>query len=156
MLAYPCKSPSDPTLGNEQWKVVQAGESIAIQSRLPGNYCMQQTAPSSAATASVGDSGTFVFVSMRINTYIRNGAPSNGYALYIGASPNATAPGTWALKFGGSVLASGATPGPILPNVFHALAVEVRRPRLAECAPLCLFLTVFLSPDDLCRLPARM
>lgn len=118
VIAYPCKTPSDPTINNEQWAVVKNGSSVSLASLLPGNFCMTQAPPT-------GPPAPFVFVSMRINTYIRNGAPSNGYALYVTGSPNATQPGAWALKFGGYVLATGPTSGPILPGTFYNLAVQV-------------------------------
>ena len=118
IIAYPCKSPSDPTIANEQWAVVKNGTGASLASLLPGSFCMTQSPPTNA-------SAPFVFVSMRINTYIRDGAPSNGYALYVTGSSNANQPGSWALQFGGNVLASGATSGPILPGTFYRLAVQV-------------------------------
>lgn len=121
IIAFPCKSPSDPTLQNEQWRI---NSNKTISSYLPGGFCMDSSSSSS------GEPSSFVFVSMRINTYIRNGAPSNGYALYVFASANATAAGTWSLQFGGNVLKSGSTPSPILPGVFHTLAVQAAGSRI--------------------------
>jgi hypothetical protein len=123
VLAFACKAPGSPGGGNQAWALAPlggaSGGAVALRSLLaaPPQCLDVEALPVPPPPL------PFVLLAMRINTYVRNGPPPSGYALRVSASPNASAPGAWALQFAGRVLASGATAAPVLPGVFYAASV---------------------------------
>ena len=123
-LAYACKAPASGGAANQQWDLVPlaggAAGAVALRSRLasPGLCLGVQALPGPPPPPL-----PYVMLAMRIAVYQRNGPPPSGYTLRVTASANASAPGAWALQFAGAVLASGATPAPVLPGVFYAAEV---------------------------------
>lgn len=124
LIAYTCKAPNDPSgIINQQWSTQPSplgGGLVEIVSNNSG-LCITAANPIDPSTSSA-----YVMVASRINTYIRNGAPVNGYALYLFASTNSTVNGTWKLNFGNKNLANGTTTMPIVAGTFYQLGVSVK------------------------------
>lgn len=123
LIAYGCKTQNDPSgIINQQWSVQPStlgGGLIELVSNNSG-LCV------TAANSIVPTGGPYVMVASRINSYIRNGAPVNGYALYVFSSSTSSENGTWRLNFGSKVLANGTTTMPIIAGVFYQLSVETK------------------------------
>jgi hypothetical protein len=117
-VTWPCK-PSGQDV-NQVWAVQQQpapGGTVSLQSLFEG-LCvdLEEGAPATA--------GVFLMLSMRIASYTRNGAPPDGYSLYLTASPNATANGRWSFNFKGTVLAAGDAGMPITPGTWYDMAIR--------------------------------
>ena len=112
-VAYPCNGG-----GNEQWSVgtsTAAPGAVSLVSTLE-NMCVDFTAGAQASP--------YVMLATRIHSYTRNGAPPNGYTLYVMQSANATALGSWRLDYAAKNLARGDTPSVIAGGAWHTLQLD--------------------------------
>jgi hypothetical protein len=123
-IAFPCKP--EPVDSNQVW-------SVAPSSAAPGAISLQSALDTPPLCLGLraqppGPAGAqpYVFVSMRIAEYVRNGPPPSGYTLRVALSTNATVGGAWALQFAGASLAQGMTSSPVLAGQFHTAAVSAK------------------------------
>ena len=128
VIAYTCKGNGGGD-SNQQWATAVSplgGGGIVIKSDLASpSLCLDlETAP--PAPPPPQDAQPYVFISMRIDKYERNGPPPSGYTLRVASSVNATVGGAWALQYAGATLAQGVTAAPVVPGVFHTAAVSAQ------------------------------
>lgn len=123
-IAYPCKPA--PVDSNQIWTVTAssaAPNAVSLQNALdspPLCLGLKEQPPGPAGEQ------PYVFVSMRIAKYERNGPPPSGYTLRVALSTNATVGGAWALQFAGATLAQGTTGDPVLAGQFHTAFVSAK------------------------------
>ena len=129
LINYACKAPGDPTGIINQQFYTMPGTGGALQ--LVNNN--SQLCVVAAGPVAPSSTAAFLLVAARINSYERNGAPVTGYTLTVFASNPPSAPGTWRLDFAGRspALANGTTATPIVPGVFHELAVSCAGSRIS-------------------------
>ena len=118
LIAFNCKSPSDPTLINQQWRVNPVSTGVVSLTSLNSGLCLDL-----GGSVPPTPSSRYLMLAMRIGRYERNGAQPVGYNLYLHESLNATTPGTWALAFGSKQLANGSTTTPIVAGVFYSMSI---------------------------------
>jgi hypothetical protein len=125
VIAFACKGGA-PVDANQRWAlagVSAAPGAVALQSALdapPLCVGFKPLPPGPEAAQ------PYVFLSMRIGVYERNGPPPSGYTLRVALSENATVGGAWALQFAGASLAQGVTAAPVLAGVFHRATVSAK------------------------------
>lgn len=126
LITFPCKA-ANPSPTNQLWTIVpsSAGGTVALAT--------QMDSPSQCATiTTVQSTLPHLKLSMRINSYTRNGVPPDGYNLYLypststgtgGGGGEASGTGSWALFYQQAPLANGTTPIPIVASQFYTLSL---------------------------------
>ena len=126
VIAFKCKGGGGGDAANQVWgagaSAAGAGD-VAFTSALDAPPLCLGIAPLAPGPA---PSAPYVFLSMAIAKYERNGPPPSGYTLRVASSANASVGGAWALQFAGVSLAEGLTAAPLLPGVFHAARVSAK------------------------------